>query len=309
MLTRNWKSICLAIGLVTFSAEAFAAELLVGTASIDITPAEPVALSGQFGLRISKGVETPITANVLALESRGGDWPSDLAIMVSCDVIGMPVDLLELVRREVKQRVPDLDPRKIFLGATHTHTAPELTLGKWALPAEGVMPVEEYRAFLAERVADAVAKAWKGRAPGSVSWGLGHAVVAYNRRAVYADGSARMYGSTIVPEFRGLEGYEDHDVGTLLAWNAQGKLIGMAVNVSCPSQEVESGSAVNADFWHPVREALHERYGEQVCVLDRGRRRPVSSLDVPQGGRRTHARSPRTDSPGRNRPPRGACRG
>jgi hypothetical protein len=41
----------------------------------------------------------------------------------------------------------------------------------------------------------------------------------------------------------------------------------MAVNVACPSQEVESGSVINADFWHPVREAIHKQYGEQVCVL------------------------------------------
>ncbi len=267
MLTRNSMPICLAICLLTSSTNSLAGELLVGTASVDITPEEPVALCGQFGLRISKKAETPITANVLALESRGDDGASDLAIMVSCDLIYMPADLLELVRGEVKERVPELDTGKMFIGGTHTHTAPELKLGVWVLPAEGVMQVEEYRAFFAERVADAVAKAWKGRAAGSVSWGLGHAVVAYNRRAVYADGTARMYGSTTVPQFRGLEGYEDHDVGTLLAWNAEGKLIGMAVNVSCPSQEVESRSELNADFWHPVRQALHERYGEQVCVL------------------------------------------
>jgi len=41
----------------------------------------------------------------------------------------------------------------------------------------------------------------------------------------------------------------------------------IAVNVSCPSQEVESRGAVNADFWHPVREALQERYGADLCVL------------------------------------------
>jgi hypothetical protein len=91
--------------------------------------------------------------------------------------------------------------------------------------------------------------------------------VAYNRRAVYADGSARMYGKTDIPEFRNLEGYEDHDVNTLFFWNNSGQLLGAVVNVSCPSQEVESRSTINADFWHPVREALQKRYGEQLCIL------------------------------------------
>ena len=51
---------------------------------------------------------------------------------------------------------------------------------------------------------------WKSRKPGLVGWGLGHAVVAQNRRAVYADGHAQMYGRTDQPDFRRIEGYEDH---------------------------------------------------------------------------------------------------
>ncbi len=244
-------------------------ELLVGAATADITPNEPVAICGQFHLRIGGAAETetPITASVLALESCRDGESVDLAIMVSCDVCVMPVDLVELVRERVKERLPDLDTKKIFLSATHTHTAPEVRLGLWLLPKEGVMQVEEYRAFFAERVAEAVVGAWKGRVPGSVSWGMGHAVVAQNRRVVYEDGSARMFGPTDVPEFRGPEGYEDHDVPSLFAWDASGKLIAMAVNVSCPSQEVAGRRAINADFWHPVRQALHGLYGDDVCVL------------------------------------------
>lgn len=267
MFARNWKSICMAISLFALCAQASGSELLVGAASSDITPNEPVALCGQFHLRISRKTETPLTANVFALESRDGGQSRDLAIMVSCDLVSIPVDVLALVRQEVTKRLPDLDTTKLFLGGTHTHTAPQLQPGEYAIPKKGVMQVEDYQRFFAERVADAVAKAWKGRAAGSVSWGLGHAVVAYNRRTVYANGTARMYGNTNVPEFRNLEGYEDHDVGTLFAWNGAGKLIAMTVNVSCPSQEVESRSTVNADFWHPVREGLHKQYGDQVCVV------------------------------------------
>lgn len=244
-----------------------AAELLVGAASVDITPTQPVALGGQFHLRIARKIETPITASVVALESRGDGRSLDAAVMVSCDLSYITDEVLRLVRKAVAKRAADLDTRKIFLNGTHTHTAPITLGGKYAVPAKGVMQAEQYRAFLVARVAEAVARAWKGRKAGSVTWGLGHAAVAYNRRAVYANGSARMYGRTDTPEFRGLEGYEDHDVGTLLFWNASGKLIAMAVNVSCPAQEVESRGAVNADFWHPVREALRKRYGKDLCVL------------------------------------------
>ena len=125
----------------------------------------------------------------------------------------------------------------------------------------------EYVEFLVEQVSDAVVKAWKGRKPAGVSWGLGHAVVAHNRRAVYANGSAAMYGQTDKPEFRGIEGYEDHGIDVLCLWDAEKKPIAMAVDVACPSQEVEGRSAVNADFWHETRELLRKRYGQDLGVL------------------------------------------
>jgi len=255
------------VNILLSPAGGLAAELLVGTAVADITPTGPIAVSGQFHLRIAKTVETPLTANVIALESREEGLSRDVAIMVSCDLLYVPSEVLELVRKVVRERLPDLDAKKLFLNGTHTHTAPVLLLDKYPIPGEGVIQVEQYRYFLAQRLADAIVQAWNGRRAGSVTWALSHAVVAYNRRAVYADGSAQMYGKTDIAEFRNLEGYEDHDVNTLFFWNDLGRLVATVVNVSCPSQEVESRSAVNADFWHPVREALRERYGEQLCIL------------------------------------------
>jgi len=243
------------------------AALLIGAASVDITPAGPVALQGQFHLRIAQTTETPLTANAVALESRQGEKPIDAAVIVSCDLVSIPNIVLHSVREEVRKRLPGLETGKIILSGTHTHTAPVMESGRYELPKEGVTPVEAYRTFLVERIAEAIEKAWTGRRPGSVTWGIEHAVVAYNRRAVYADGSAVMYGKTDVPTFRGIEGYEDHDVGTLFFWSEDGKLISIGVNVSCPSQVVESRTTVNADFWHPVRETLHKRYGPEVCIL------------------------------------------
>lgn len=241
--------------------------LLIGTATADLTPTGPVALQGQFHLRIAREVETPLTANVVALESRAAEKSLDLAIMVSCDLIGIPDEVLRLVRENVRMRLPGLETGKIFLSGTHTHTAPVMEPGNYSLPNQGVTPIEAYRTFLVEQIAGAIEKAWKNRAPGSVTWGLDHAVIAYNRRAVYADGSAVMYGPTDVPTFRGIEGYEDHDVNTLFCWNSNGRLIGIGVNVSCPSQVVENRTTINADFWHLVRKSLHERYGTDVCIL------------------------------------------
>jgi hypothetical protein len=206
----------------------------------------------------------------------------DAAIMVSCDLEGIPDILLRMVRDEVHQRIPELDVKKIFLNATHTHTAPVMENGlaysfRYEIPRKGVLQPEEYDSFFAQRVAEAIVKAWKSRQPGTVSWGLSHAAIAYNRRAVYykprltkdifGEGTAQMYGETNVPEFSNIEGMEDHDVNALFFWNKNGKLIALTIDVPCPAQEVESRSAVNADYWYPVREKLKQRFGSDLCVL------------------------------------------
>jgi hypothetical protein len=178
-----------------------AAELLVGAASTSITPDEPVALSGQFHTRVAKSVESPVTANVLVLESRDGDKSLDLAIMVSCDLVVIREDIQSRIRSRVAAKLPEVDVQKLFVNATHTHTAPVMVEGKYVIPAEGVIQPAEYVDFLVEQVSDAVVEAWNGRKPAGVSWGLGHAVVAHNRRAVYANGSAAMYGQTDKPGF------------------------------------------------------------------------------------------------------------
>ncbi len=244
-----------------------AAELLVGAAGTSITPDQPVALSGQFHTRVAKTVESPVTANVLVLESRDGDKSLDVAIMVSCDLVVIREDIQSRIRNRVASKLPEIDVQKLFVNATHTHTAPVMVEGKYVIPTEGVIQPAEYVEFLAEQVSDAVVTAWKGRKPAGVSWGLGHAVVAHNRRAVYANGSAAMYGKTDKPEFRGIEGYEDHDIDVLSLWDGEKKLIAMAIDVACPSQEVESRSAVNADFWHETRELLRKRYAQDIGVL------------------------------------------
>ena len=258
---------CLIWSLLAIGADTRAGELLVGTAAADITPSQPVALDGQFRTRISQGADTPITANVVALESREHDHSLDAAVMVSCDLVGISDVLREKVREETQKRLPHLDLDKVFLIATHTHTAPLTQPGVYDVPKVGVMQVEDYCRFAADRIAATIEKAWKERRSGSFTWGLGHAAVAHNRRAVYADGHAEMYGATGRAEFRGLEGYEDHDVGTLFFWNATGKLLAIVVDVACPAQEVENLNHLNADFWHPVRASLRKRYGQDVCVL------------------------------------------
>jgi len=258
--------------ILWITANSQTSELNIGTATADISPVLPVALCGQMHLRIAETADTPLTANVIALESRDGGHSLDVAILVSCDIVLIPKIFLQMVRDEVHQNFPEIDVNKIILNATHVHTAPVLENDsdywfRYAIPKTGVLQVEEYRAFFVHRVSEAIVKAWNNRRPGNVSWGLSHAVVGYNRRAVYTDGSAVMYGNTNAPNFSHIEGMEDHDVNVLFFWDKRGKLIATTINVGCPAQEAENIYAVNADYWHQVRSQLKRRFGPDLCVL------------------------------------------
>jgi hypothetical protein len=263
----SWALFLAVVLAFVAAGEGRAAETSVGVATVSITPDQPVALSGQMNTRISRGVRSPVTATALALESKRGGEVLDQAILVSCDLVGIDQAVLDRVRALLKDRLPDFEGRKLVLSATHTHTAPVYEEGRYLIPKEGVMQPAAYSEFLSARVAQAAANAWESRRPGRVGWGLGHAVVAQNRRATYADGRTVMYGATDKADFRGIEGPEDQGVEVLFFWDGGGKLIATAVNVACPSQEVEGASTVDADFWHEVRVALKAKHGHDLQVL------------------------------------------
>lgn len=254
---------CVLVG----GALASGAEVMIGAAATSITPDRPVALDGQFGTRISRGVDNPILATAVAIEARQDGRTVDQAVLVSCDLVAIRPPLLPPLRERLAGKLPELDARKVILTATHTHTAPVTEEGKYEIPREGVMQPSQYVEFLVGRLEEVIVDAWNERQPGGVSWGLGHAVVGYNRRAVYADGTAVMYGKTNRPDFRGIEGYEDHGLEMLFFWNEAARPLAVAVNVACPSQEVESGHRINADFWHDVRQQLHAGDFKDVLVL------------------------------------------
>jgi len=268
-------AICSTIFALSAAGSVFAAApqrpLYVGWAAADITPPKPVPLVGMLYKRISQAVQDPLTATVLALETKGDDGGKEQAILISCDLCVITRATQGRIRALLKAKLKDFDADKLVISATHTHTAPPTDdmFGETTDVSEdkGVMNAAEYLDFFAERVVAAAAEAWQNRKPGGMSWALGHAVVGHNRRAVYADGKAAMYGGTAVPNFLNIEGYEDHGVELLFFWNQQQELTGMVVNLVCTAQETEGLSKVSADFWHEARAEIKSRFGKDIYVL------------------------------------------
>ena len=238
--------------------------LRIGWAVRDITPSRPVMVSGQMHRRIARGAMDPLLVTALAME--GGD-PADCAILISCDLVGVSDGLQRAVRERLARRLPAVPGEKVFLNATHTHTSMVLEEGSYEHPGGDVMTPAECTAWVADQAADAAAEAWESRAAHAIATAFGHAVVGHNRRVVYADGSAQMYGRTDREDFVWIEGYEDHSLDLLFTWDAGGHLTGVALDIPCPSQVDESLEVLSADFWHEIRVELRARLGEGLHVL------------------------------------------
>ena len=85
------------------------APLYVGWATADITPPKPVALVGQMHLRVSQRVDDPLTATVLALETKPESGQAvEQAVMVSCDLAGIKRSTQERLRQLVKARLDEV---------------------------------------------------------------------------------------------------------------------------------------------------------------------------------------------------------
>ena len=125
LLRVSFKTACSGLFVwLVFPTLLCSAELQVGTASVDITPNKAVALWGQFGLRLSTKPDTPLTANVVALES--GDARTTL---VSLDLLQLPEVFVQAIRDAVAKKDASINVQNIVLTATHTHTAPVLRPG------------------------------------------------------------------------------------------------------------------------------------------------------------------------------------
>ncbi|MBP1988540.1 hypothetical protein [Paenibacillus eucommiae] len=244
----------------------------IGWSSKSITPEKPISLAGQFHERITDHVRDPLFATAMALE--GAEAEGKGTVLVSCDLIGIDTHIRDGVRAKVKQSVPGLDPEHVILNASHTHTGPLLVEETTRFPNLGyhkthtnVMTPEQYSDFAIERIAEAVKEAWEGRTAGGISTTQGYAVLGLNRRVVYDDGTAAMYGNVNTVHFRGIGGPEDPRVEMLFTWNANRELTGVLFSAACTAQVMEGISDISADYFGELRSMIAAQWDPNVHVL------------------------------------------
>ena len=266
-------------------------KLLIGWAEETLVPADKkISLCGQFYERISQFVESEITATAMAVESNG-----DQMILVSADLTSLPNFVIQYAREKFAELVPDVDPMKLIIAATHTHTSHTLaspykerdilTTTKKILKEfmkgdqeykalvtadDSVMDPREATIFVATQIAKAAAAAWANRAEALYANEFGRAAVGMCRRVSYIDGTSEMWGDTNTADFDAMEGGNDNGIELIFTFDPSKKLTGIVANIACPSQTLEQRSFISADFWGRAKANLRAKFGDDIFLLGLG---------------------------------------
>jgi len=255
-----------------------AGNFLIGWSQVDITPDKPVLVAGQFYARVSEEVHDPIYATALAME-RGSGPSSEKVILITCDIVsihdgmrdGNPDNLRDRVRGLIREAIPGLANDQIIINATHSHTAPFISMDKDSESIYGVkldvMSPAECMDFMSVRIAKAGEQAWNNRKSGGVSFALGNAVVARNRLHSNFAGVTTKGGSTNRPDFSHIEGFEDHSLNLLYTFDEMKNLTGVVINIAADAQVTGGEFYISSDFWHETRQEIHKKLGDDVFVL------------------------------------------
>ncbi|MBQ2876256.1 MAG: hypothetical protein IJE25_04550 [Clostridia bacterium] len=254
--------------------------LKIGLSKIDFTPPAPVSLSGQFRLRVSEGVESPLMAKVFAAEANG-----EQLIICACDLGGVINEFCNDVRRKVSELCSDIDTDKIIISATHIHTGPDtypkrplgfieqkyLPDGVHVVANEEIPPEmwdgNKCRDYVSTCAAKAIVDAWKKRDECYFGAAFGRAVVGHCRRAIYDDGSALLFGRSQRPDFFDIEATNDSGVELLYVFDKNKRPIGALANVACPAQVVEDMKVMSSDYWGKVRDWVHRELGDDFVLV------------------------------------------
>jgi putative membrane-bound dehydrogenase-like protein len=222
----------------------------VGVAKTDITPPYPIRLSG-FGFRRaeSAGVRQQIWAKALAI----GTDAEKPVVLIAVDNLGVPDDLVQELARRLQQKA-GLEPARLAVTASHTHTAPMLkgvvpTLFGMPIPPDHQEHIDRYTREFTDKLEKVALEALKDRRPAQLAWGIGKVTFAVNRRT------------------KG--GPVDHDLPLLAVRAPDGKLRALYVNYACHCVTL-SDNKISGDWAGYAQEHLERSHPGTVALCSVG---------------------------------------
>jgi hypothetical protein len=229
-----------------------------GVSSINITPEWPVRLAG-FAIRSkaeAEGTLLQLNAKALAI----GNDKQGPSVVITVDLIGIPWNVTKAVANRLAAKT-GLDPARLAICASHTHSGPELgdllnilqyrsatAFSDSLIPRDQMNRISLYVEQLTDKLEQVALEALKARKPSYISWTQGKVDFSKNRRL--ADGPV------------------DHSLPLLRVTDPNGKLKALFLNYSCHAVALDGSNNKYHGDWvgeaqrmieinHPGVIALH----------------------------------------------------
>jgi neutral ceramidase len=197
-----------------------------GVAKINITPEKLMWMSGYAARKgPAEGKLTDLWAKALVLEDPQGRR----GVLVTLDLVGIDRDLSVAVCKAIQEK-HGLSRPGIILASSHTHTGPVVRgnlMVMYNLDQEQQDRVTEYGKSLPGKLVQVVGAALRDLRPAKLSWAIGEATFAVNRRN---------NKEAEVPKLREagqLKGPVDHDVPVLAVRDDKDKLRAIVFGYAC----------------------------------------------------------------------------
>ena len=247
-------------------------KLYAGFSRVNATPMMGIGMSGYFKPRFADGVLDELEINTIALRCE-----DTTVVLLSMDHCGIHKEVCDAYRKHISE-VTGIPVEGVYIHATHTHTAPFLTLN-----AEDELEREYYQTIY-RKMADAAVLALQDLKPARMGWGVGQAPnVAFIRRYRMKDGSIRTNPGVNNPDIVAPVGEVDERVN-VLRFDQEGGSSLVLVNVGNHPDTV-GGCKISADWPGFLRRTVEQALPETKCTFFNGAQGDVNHVNVhPKNG-------------------------
>ncbi len=229
-----------------------------GVAKVNISPELPIWLSGYGGRnKPAASKHDDLWAKALVIEDAAGHQ----AVLVTMDLVGMPRDISQEVCKRIEERYK-LPRSAIALCVSHTHSGPVVRgnlMAMYALDDDQTRRVKEYRSKLPELLVKVVGDAFDSLQPAKLSWGIGEAGFAVNRRN-NKEGQIKK-----LIEDNKLVGPVDHELPVLSVHGDDGKLRAIVAGYACHATVLDT-YVISGD-WPGAGQNILERQHPGTIVM------------------------------------------
>ncbi len=202
----------------------------VGVAKVDVTPDEPLRLSG-YATRVDShtGVADPLAARAMVISPADSANDGQSLVLVSIDSIGVTSAMTVALAQWLEQQY-SIPRNQLAVASTHSHAAPHVdgllkNLYREPSTAEQQAATVRYTEKMSAAIREAIAAAMSARKSAVLSLANTEAKFAINRRVI-KDGTWTGFGEQT-------EGVVDHRVRLMLAHTADGALLGASFLYAC----------------------------------------------------------------------------